>query len=150
MLRKAGVPGSNPGRLIFTPIHKLPNILKMTKKKNIKRKNINQGKKEDNKKLFAFLATFLSLVGFIIALIVKKKDAYVMYYAKQGIVIFIIGVIAGIISDILIWIPIMGGLIRFSLNILIFIAWLISWINALSGKKKEIFIISYWSKKINL
>jgi len=122
----------------------------MTKKKNTKRKKINQRKKEEDKKLLAFLATFLSLVGFVIALIVKKKDAYVMHYAKQSLVIFIIGVIAGIISDILIWIPIMGGLIRFSLNILIFTVWLISWINALSGKKKEIFIISYWSKKINL
>ncbi len=122
----------------------------MTKKKNTKRKKINQRKKEEDKKLFAFLATFLSLVGFVIALIVKRKNAYVLYYAKQSLVIFVFGVIAGIISNILEWIPIMGGLIRFALNILIFIVWLISWINALSGKKKEIPIISYWSKKINL
>jgi len=113
-------------------------------------KEINKRKKEDDKKLFAFLATFLSIVGFVIALIVKRKNAYVLYYAKQSLVIFVFGVIAGIISNVLEWIPIMGGLIRFALNVLIFIVWLMSWINALSGKKKKIQIISYWSKKINL
>jgi len=107
-------------------------------------------KKEKDRKLFAFLATFLSIVGFIIVLIVKRKDNYVMYYAKQSLVIFVIGVIAGTIGNLFIWVPIMGELIRFALGVLMLLVWVISWVNALSGKRKQIPIISYWSRRIDL
>lgn len=106
--------------------------------------------KKDNKKLFAWLATFFSLLGFIIALIVKRKDKYVMYYAKQSLIIFILGIIVGFIKDVFNLIPFTGKLVNSILGILMFILWLISWINALSGKEKEIPIISYWAEKINL
>ena len=46
-------------------------------------------KKEDDGKLFAFLAVLLSILGFIIALLAKKDNKYVMFYAKQSLVLFI-------------------------------------------------------------
>jgi len=106
--------------------------------------------KSDDRKLFAWLATFLSLIGFVIAIIVRKNDKYVMHYAKQGIVIFILGAILGFIQNVVEIIPFMGALISFAAGVLIFIAWLVSWINALSGKEKEIPVISYWAKRIKL
>jgi len=107
-------------------------------------------KKNDDSVLFAFLATFLSIVGFVIALIVKRDNKYVMYYAKQSLVIFIIGVIAGIVANVLGWLFVIGSLIKVGLNVLIILIWVFSWVNALSGKKKEIPIVSYWSKRIDL
>ncbi len=110
-------------------------------------KNAN---KDNDKTLIAFLATFLSIIGFIIALITKRDDKYVMYYAKQSLVIFIIAAIASILSWAIEWIPILGPLIKFALTVLIFLLWILSWIYALSGKEKSIPFVSDWAKKIDL
>ena len=118
----------------------------MVKKKTQKRVE----SKKDDKILYAFLATFLSIIGFIIALIVKKDDKYVMYYAKQSLVIFVIGAVLGIVSNILLIIPLIGEIIRVAAGILIFVIWLMSWLYAISGKEKEIPIVSELSEKINL
>lgn len=104
----------------------------------------------DDKILFAFLAAFLSIIGFLLALIIKKDDKYVMFYAKQSLVIFVIGAIAGIIANAVKFIPIIGTITYGALFILIFIAWFLSWIYALSGKEKDIPVVSYWAEKINL
>ncbi|VVB78172.1 Uncharacterised protein [uncultured archaeon] len=119
----------------------------MAKKKSIK---LKKEVKKDDKILFAWLATFLSIIGFVIALIAKRDDKYVMYYAKQSLVIFIIGAILGIIGKIFMIMPIIGNLINVAIGILVFIMWLFSWIYALSGEEKEIPIVSEWAEKINL
>ncbi len=103
-------------------------------------------KRDDDSKLFAFLATFLSIVGFIIALITKKENKYVMYYAKQSVVIFIIFMIARVTD----WIPFIGDVISVIVNIAGFIFWLISWIYALSGEMKQVPFVSQYSEKIKL
>jgi uncharacterized membrane protein len=107
-------------------------------------------KKKDERKLFAFLATFLSIVGFVITLVIKRDDEYVMYYAKQSLIIFIIGAIAGILRSMLDWIPIIGWIIGFALTILVILIWIVSWMYALSGEKREIVFVSDWAKNIKL
>ncbi|MFH1939370.1 MAG: DUF4870 domain-containing protein [bacterium] len=124
----------------------------MAKKKVVKKvkKEENLKKELEDRNLFAFLATFLSIIGFVIALIVKRDDKYVMYYAKQSLVIFILALIAGSLTAMVGWIPIIGWIVSIGLNVLIFIVWILSWVNALSGKQKEIPIVSYWAKKVDL
>ena len=78
-------------------------------------------KKEDDAKLFAFLATFLSIVGFVIALLVKKDNKYVMFYAKQSLIIFIVFMVAMVVG----WIPFIGNIISVVVNIAGFIFWII-------------------------
>lgn len=99
-------------------------------------------KKEDDKILFAWIATFFTIIGFIIALLTKKDDEYVMFYAKQGLVIFLISIIASILS----WIPIIGWV----LWVFALILWAMSWINALSGELKNTWIIGDLAEKIKL
>ncbi len=106
--------------------------------------------KKEESKVFAFLAAFLSIIGFIIALVMKRDDRYVMYYAKQSLVIFIIGAVLGVIASILSIIPIIGVIISAGAWILMLILWLLSWIYALSGEEKEIPIVSGYAKKIKL
>lgn len=106
-------------------------------------------KEESESKLFAFLATFFSIVGFAIAILAKKDDKYVMYYAKQSLVIFIISVIAGIIKWVLFIIPILGQVIYAALAIIIFVLWLLSWIYALSGEEKPVPLVGKYAKKFN-
>ncbi len=100
--------------------------------------------------VFAFLATFLSIVGFIIALLVKKDDKYVMFYAKQSLVVFIVAIMVGFAQWILVSIPFFGWLVSMVLSLLIFVLWLVSWIYALSGKTKEVPVVGSYAGKINL
>jgi uncharacterized membrane protein len=122
----------------------------MPKKKTKKRKIKKQTKKEQDKTLYAFIATFLSIIGFIITVITKRDDKYVMFYAKQSLVIFIACIIAAILGNILVWIPILGWIIYVGLYGLVTILWIVSWIFALSGEKKDVPIIGDFAKRINL
>jgi uncharacterized membrane protein len=103
-------------------------------------------KKEDDSKLFAFLATFLSILGFLIALIAKKDDKYVMFYAKQSAIIFIVFVIATAVDII----PVIGGIINVVVSIIGIILWVISWIYALSGKMKDVPFVGVYAKKLKI
>jgi len=114
------------------------------------KKKMKSSNKNDDKIIFAFLAAFLSVIGFIIALIFKKNDKYVMFYAKQSLVVFIFAVIVEITHQIFIFIPIIGNIINVVLNIFVIILWLISWIYALSNEEKEVPAIGRYARSIKL
>ena len=100
-------------------------------------------KKGDDKIIFAWLASFFTLIGFIIAIIMKRDNKYVMFYAKQGLILFLGQIIIGLVSGVFLW-----------LTSLIWIFWLIlwvmTWINALSGEKKDTLLIGKLANKIKL
>lgn len=110
----------------------------------VKKKEIEDGK------LFAFLGIFLTIVGFLIALITKKDNKYVMHYAKQGLVLFIAYIAVGIVIMIIGWVPIIGWLITGALWIFMLVLWIIGMIYSLSGEEKDIPIIGELAKKIKL
>ncbi|MEN9625882.1 MAG: hypothetical protein RL557_210 [archaeon] len=100
--------------------------------------------KQDEGKVKAFVASFFIIIGFIIALIIWRKEEYVMYYAKHGLVLFIGQLILGIFPYIVMrW---------FTAILWIFwaILWVMTWIYALSGEKKKVFIITDLAEKIKL
>ena len=99
-------------------------------------------KKESDSILFAWLATFFTIIGFLIGILSKKEDKYAMFYAKQGVVLFLFSIGAGILS----WIPFIGW-IFWALTIVI---WALAWINALSGEKRNTWIIGDLANKIKL
>ena len=119
----------------------------MAKKKIIVKKTSS---KNDDPKLFAFLATFLSIIGFIIVLLTRRDDEYVMFYARQSLVLFIFAIIAGIVQIAIGWVPVLGWTITIVLQLIIVILWIISWVYALSDKKKMIPFIGEYADKINL
>jgi uncharacterized membrane protein len=98
----------------------------------------------------AFIATFFSIMGFIIYLLAWKKDKYTKFYAKQSLVVFIFAVIGSAVSTIVGWIPVIGGLIAAGVNLLVILSWIYSWSYALSGKQKEVPVIGEYAKKIDL
>lgn len=106
-------------------------------------------KGSDDRKLFAFLATFLSIVGFVIALVTKKDDRYVMFYAKQSLVVFIVVIIGAVINSILMWIPFFGWVVAAIINLFVLILWIFSWVNALSDQEKETPIVGQYAKSFN-
>ncbi len=116
-------------------------------KKNIKKIIENE---HDDKVLFAFLATFLSIIGFVIALIARRDDKYVMYYAKLSLIIFLIGVVGAVISGIFWIIPVVGQIINLAVGIIFIVLWILSWIYALTGEEKDLPIVSDWARKLNI
>lgn len=113
----------------------------MPKKKEVEKKAGKKDKLTDSK-VFAWLATFLTIIGVIIAFILRRDDDYVMHYAKQGLVLFVGFAIAGIIQII----PVVGQLCI----LFVVILWVIVWINALSGEKKSTWIVSELAEKIKI
>ena len=97
-------------------------------------------------KLYAFLGVFLTVIGFIIVYATQKKDKYAMFYAKQGLVIFFIGLIIGAVA----WIPIIGQIVATIAWIMLAVAWVIGMIYALSDEQKEIPIIGVYAKMIKV
>jgi uncharacterized membrane protein len=92
---------------------------------------------------WAFIAVFFGIIGFVLALIFKFKDKYVMYYAKQSLVIVITGVILSIIG----WIPILGWIVVIIGSVVLLILWIIAWVNAISGKQRETPLIGKYAAK---
>ncbi|MEK6959086.1 MAG: DUF4870 domain-containing protein [archaeon] len=95
---------------------------------------------DGNSKIFAFLAVFLGIIGFLIVLLAKKDDDYAMYYAKQSLIIFI-----GIIISQLLMLVLIGIIL---LPIML-ILWILALLNALSGEKKPTPLIGKFADKIN-
>lgn len=108
-----------------------------------KRKNNNSHIDKDNKKLFAFLASFFTIVGFIVAFILWRKDKYVMHYAKHGLVLFMAQVVLMVLSPFLFF---LSGI----LWVLFIILWIVTWVNSFSGKMKKTFLIGDLADKIDL
>lgn len=113
------------------------------KKANV-RKAPARSAKQDDDKLFAFLASFLTIIGFIIAYSIRRDNKYVMHYAKEGLVIFIAAVAINILSMIPFF-----HLFTWILHVLLLVIWVMSWLAALSGEIKNTWLISEFTKKFN-
>jgi len=98
----------------------------------------------------AFITTFFSILGFIIALLAWRKDKYTMFYAKQSLVVFIVAVVASAVATLVGWIPVIGWLIALGVRILVILAWIYSWAYALSGKQKDVPVLGEYARKIDL
>jgi len=102
-------------------------------------------KKKDDSVLFAFLAVLLSIIGFVIALIVKRNNMYVMYYAKQSLVLFIGWIIVSVIAAL----PFIGWFLAPILWVILIILWIVALVYSLSGQMKNIPIVSDLADKFD-
>lgn len=99
--------------------------------------------KNNDKIIFAWLATFFTIIGFLIAILLKKENKYVMFYAKQGLILFIGEIIIWLLSGIFGW-------LKYLIWIFWIILWAMAWINALSGEEINNLIIGSLAEKIKL
>lgn len=97
-------------------------------------------------KLFAFLAYLLGILGFVIVFLVRRKDKFAMYHAKQSLVLFV----AWIIVRLMFIVPVAGWIAGIVCSVILFIAWVGGIINALSGKEKPVLLIGHYGQKIKL
>lgn len=103
--------------------------------------------RSDNDKLFALLGTGLPLIGYIIAVLAKRKTPYVMFYAKQGLVLFVAWIVAALAEWVFSFIPVIGNVISVVIWVLYVIAWIVGIVNALSGEVKDLPVIGVYAGK---
>jgi uncharacterized membrane protein len=115
----------------------------MTNKKRLK---VTKQKKVNDSQLFAFIATFLSIVGFFLAVLFKRKDKYVMHYAKQSLVVFFVFIVAWAVLIV----PLIGIVLSPIVYVVGVILWIVSWVYALTGKIKVVPIIGQYADRIDL
>ena len=75
----------------------------------------------------------------VVMLLVKKDDEFVQFHAKQGLVLFIAGIVFMII-------PIIGWLA----NLVVFLAVIVGFIKAIQGERYEMPLVGDLAKKINI
>lgn len=104
-------------------------------------------KEVEEGKIYAFLGIFLTVIGFVIVLLTKKDNEYAMFYAKQGLVLFIAYVVVAIIN----WLPLpFLNWFIWVLWILLFILWIMGIVYAFSGEEKDIPVIGPLAKNFKI
>ena len=91
---------------------------------------------------WAFIGT-LPIIGYILVMLSKKKDKYAVFYGKQGLVLGL----ALIIGDLVLGLLIITAPLIFIWNIVCSVLWILSVINAFSGKKKPTPLIGKFATK---
>jgi len=107
-------------------------------------------KKDEESKGFAFLGVFLTIIGFLLILLLKKENKYALYYAKQGLVLFFGFVVVEIASGLLSWIPVIGSIVIAIMWAAMTILWITGLVYSLSGEEKDIPFIGELAQKIKI
>lgn len=114
-------------------------------------------KSDDESKVFALLGVLLTIVGFLIVFLTRRNDKYAMYYAKQGLVLFIaafiLQILLGVVLVSLFVVPFISWLIGIALwicYVILVVLWIVGIVNSLSGKEKPLPLIGVFADKIKL
>lgn len=89
------------------------------------------------------MAVVAYIIFFLPLLTEAKKDPFVKYHVKQGLTLFL----AGIIARIIVYIPVIGWILIWPFNVFLLILFVIGVMNALGGKQEPLPIIGKFAEK---
>ncbi len=93
----------------------------------------------ENNKVFAILS-YISIL-FVVGLIAAPKSKFARFHANQGLVLFIIETALGIVSGIVVFIPVVSGIVSAVVGLISLVYMVIGICNSASGKAKELPVI---------
>ncbi|MEM0227699.1 MAG: DUF4870 domain-containing protein [Ignisphaera sp.] len=85
----------------------------------------------EDEKLWGFLAWLLSIVGAVLAMVLKPGYRYAKYWAYLSLSFFILIIIASVISMVLAIIPFVGWVLAGLISIGLVVVWIIGIIKSL-------------------
>lgn len=88
----------------------------------------------------------LPILGFVLVMILNKKDSFAVYYAKQGLVLGL----ATLVLQALLTVTIILSPLAMLVGIGSLVLWVLSVINAVSGKEKPTPLTGALVKKLGL
>lgn len=94
---------------------------------------------EANKNVAALSYVFIL---FLVPLLAKRKSKFAQFHAKQGLVLFVVELLASLVS----WFPVFGQLLMITLVVVS----IIGVVKTLNGEWWKIPFLYDWSKKVNL
>jgi uncharacterized membrane protein len=111
-------------------------------------KEAKSNKNVDEGKLCAFLSYLLIGIIWYFADDIIKKNGFVKFHVKQGIIFLIAGLIFGALGGIFVSVPAAGSLINNLLGLCILVLLIFGIINVLNGKEAPLPIIGGFAKKL--
>ena len=118
------------------------------KKKSAKKapaKPATTEKSNDNSKICAILAYLLVGIIWYFVDAKMKKDAFVKFHVKQGLVLLIVGIVLSIALNLLWFI---GWILMPLVQLVMLVLAILGIINAANGKKAEVPLIGQFAKKL--
>ncbi len=86
------------------------------------------------------IVAYLTWVGLVIAFVAGDREGS-RFHMNQSLVIWLVSTVAGILSKLLGWIPLLGWLIALLMGVVCLfcaVCWFIGLINAIQGVEKEV------------
>jgi len=93
------------------------------------------------------MAIIAYIIFFIPLLTDAKNDPFVKYHVKQGLVLFIGWIAAGLVSILLAFVPPIGGIIAWLLNVSLFVLMVFGIVSATKGEQKPLPVIGQFGEK---
>jgi len=112
------------------------------------RKTINTQKEDDimaKETGWAVVGT-LPILGYVLVMILNKKDSFALYYAKQGLVLGL----ATIVLQVLLMVTVILSPLTLLVGPAALVLWVLSVVNAVSGKEKPTPLTGVLVKKLGL
>lgn len=78
---------------------------------------------------------------FLVPLLAAPQSQFARFHANQGLVLFIVEIILGVVVGICLFIPIVGWIISSVVGLVTFLLMVLGIVNAASGKGKELPLI---------
>ena len=91
------------------------------------------------------IISYLSILC-LVPLLLKKDSQFAQYHGKQGLVLLI----AWVVVNAVMIIPILGWIVSFVGNIACFVLMIVGMVNAAQGQMKELPWIGQYAKQVNL
>jgi len=86
----------------------------------------------------------LPILGYILVLLLNKKDSYAMFYAKQGLVLGL----AAVILQVLLVVTVILSPLSLIVGPASLVLWVMSVLNAVSGKEKETPLVGKLARRL--
>jgi len=124
-------------------------------KKTIKSTKSAKKAAPENLESNQMMAGILSYIGILVlipllAIKVQDRDDFMRFHIKQGVILFVVEIIAMIVASIIAIIPILGWLIADLLYLLFLIVSIVAIIKAVQKEQWEIPIISNYTHLVKL
>ena len=102
---------------------------------------------EENKGVAALGYVFILC---FVPLLMAKDSKYAQFHAKQGLVLFIVEAVLMVVSNILIFIPVLGWFVMMVAYLAVTIAAIVGILKALEGEMWEMPVLGEYAKKLKI
>ena len=93
-----------------------------------------------DKKITGIVA-YITMIGWIIAFFAGDKKG-ARFHLNQALVLWLAGIVLGIITNVLTWIiPMVGGILSMAVGIALFVFWIMGLISACQDQEKPLPLI---------